>query len=134
MEQPGHTYNFKTLGMVYAGLMILAAMMVVLFLLPMEKLPIPWLDLHLTKQLLIFGDAFIMAGIMVVFPMGLKNDKTRINAVMLLASFALLFVFMFFVLADIASRGAMDPSFTQQINLKSPVNAGADSTGEAPAP
>jgi hypothetical protein len=133
MEQPGRTYNFKTLGMVYAGLVILAAMMVVLFILPMEKLPIPWLDLHLTKQLLIFGDAVIMAGIIAAFPMGLINDKTRINAVILLASLALLFVFMFFVLADIASRGAMDPAFTRQINWKSPVNA-ADSTGEVPAP
>lgn len=139
MEQqlPGHIYNFKTLGKVYVGLLFLAATMVGFFLLPMETLPIDWLDMRLVKRLLILGDALIMVAIVAGFLMGLKYEKTKLNAAIFLANFAFLFIFLLFVLADIAFRGAMDPDFNKQLNWKSPVNAEeakeADPAGEAPA-
>ena len=134
MEQPGHTYNFKTLGWVYASLILLAALMVGFFLLPMEKLPIDWLDLRLIKRLLILGDAIVMAAIVAGFLMGLKYENTRLNAVVFLSNFAFLFIFLVFVLADISMRGAMDPSFTKQINWKSPVKVETETAPETPAP
>ena len=128
--QPGHTYNFQILGRVYASLIVLGALMVGFFLLPMEKLPIDWLDLHLVKQLLILGTAVGMAFIVAGFLMGLKYEKSKLNAVVFLTNFAFLSIFLLFVLADIALRGAMDPSFMKHINWKSPVQQ----EESAPAP
>ncbi|HAO98591.1 MAG TPA: hypothetical protein DCQ83_00945 [Fibrobacteres bacterium] len=131
MELPGHTYSFKVLGQVYVSLIVLSALMVGFAMLPMEKLPIDWLDLHLVKRLLILGVAVAMAGIVAGFLMGLKYEKSKLNAVVFLTNFAFLLIFLLFVLADISFRGAMDPSFTKQLNWKSPVNAEEGSSGEA---
>jgi len=132
--KPGHTYDFATLGKVYVGLLVLAALMIGFFLTPMESLPIEWLDLHLVKRLLILGDAFVMVGIIAGFLMGLKYEKTRLNAVIFLSNFAFLLIFLLFVMADISLRGSMDPAFTKQINWKSPVTEENNKTQEAPAP
>ena len=132
--QPGHTYNFQILGRVYAGLLVLAALMIGFFLMPIERLPIDWLDLHLIKRLLILADAVTMVGIIAGFLMGLKYEKTKLNAVIFLSNFAFLLIFLLFVMADIGMRGAMDPSFTKQLNWKSPVTEANDKAQEAPAP
>ena len=132
--KPGHTYDFSTLGKVYAGLLALAALMIGFFLMPMETLPIDWLDLHLIKRLLILADAFVMVGVIAGFLMGLKYEKTKLNSVIFLSNFAFLLIFLLFVMADIGLRGAMDPSFTKQINWKSPVTEENSKSQEAPAP
>ena len=136
MEQlPGHTYNFATLKKVYAGLLILAALMVGFALLPMERLPIDWLDLHLIKRLIILVISFIMVGIVAGFLMGLKYEVSKLNTVVFVSNFAFLLIFLLFVMADIGFRGSMDPSFTKQLNWESPVTKeNAKEAGEAPAP
>jgi caa(3)-type oxidase subunit IV len=121
MEQPGHTYNLQTLGRVYAGLLMLAALMVGFSRLPMERLPIDWLDLHVIKNLIILGIAVVMAAIVAGFLMGLKYEKTKLNVVVFGANFAFLLIFLLFTWADIAFRGAMDPGFTKALNWESPV-------------
>ena len=133
MEQlPGHTYNFQTLGRVYVSLLVLAAVMVGFFLIPIEKLPIDWLDLHLVKRLLILADALVMAAIVSGFLMGLKYEKSNLNTAIFLANFAFLSIFFLFVMADIAFRGVMDPAFTKHLNWESPVLK--ENAKEAPAP
>jgi len=122
MEQPGHTYNPKTLLAVYVSLIALAITMVGLSRLPLEKLPIDWLDLHFLKGVMIFGCGAVMAVILAGFLMGLFYEKTLTNALIFGACFAFLLIFLLFTWADIAFRGKMDPTFTQQINWESPVN------------
>jgi hypothetical protein len=121
MEHPGHTYNFKTLGAVYAGLLVLAALMVGFARLPIERLPIDWLDLHLVKGLIIFAIAVAMGAIVAGFLMGLKYEKTFLNPAVFATNFAFLLIFLLFVWADLAFRGSMDPEFKEQINWESPV-------------
>jgi len=128
-DQPGHTYDFKILGRVYASLLFLAALMVGFFLLPIQRLPIDWLDLLLVKRLLILGCSLVMAAIVAGFLMGLKYEKSKLNSVIFFTNFAFLFVFLVFTLADVACRGIIDPSFMQQINWKSPVHI--DSTADS---
>ncbi len=133
-EGPGHTYNFQTLTKVYVGLIFLAALMVGFSQLPLERLPITWLDLHLVKRLLILAVSISMAAIVAGFLMGLKYEKTQLNSVVFFTNFAFLFVFLVLTLADIGTRGVIDPSFNKQINWKSPVKVESDSTQAAPAP
>ena len=139
MEQlPGHTYSFSTLNKVYASLLVLAALMIGFALLPMERLPIDWLDLHLIKRGIIIVIAFVMVGIVAGFLMGLKYETSKLNTVIFISNFAFLLIFLLFVMADIGFRGSMDPSFTKQLNWESPVtkeNAKeAKEASEAPAP
>ncbi len=134
-QLPGHTYNFKVLGRVYVGLLVLAALMVGFALLPMERLPIDWLDLILIKRLIILGIAFTMVAIIAGFLMGLKYETSKLNTVVFTTNFAFLLIFLLFVMADIGFRGGMDSSFTKQINWESPVTKeNAKEAGEAPAP
>ena len=131
--QPGHTYDFKTLMRVYAALIALSALMVGFSRLPLERLPIDWMDLHVVKGLIIFAVAAAMAVIVAGFLMGLKYEKTWLKAVVFGSNFAFLLIFLVFVWADIGFRGAMDPGFEKQINWESPVlkrnAAGAEGHG-----
>lgn len=135
MEQPGHTYRFQTLVLVYVGLVSLAAIMVALSRVPLERIPIDWMDLHVVKGICIFAVAGIMGVIVAGFLMGLKYEKTWLNAVVFCANFAFLLIFLLFVWADFNFRGLMDPNFEKQINWESPVlKQNAEHPHEAAAP
>jgi hypothetical protein len=109
--------------------------MVGFFLLPIQRLPIDWLDLLLVKRLLILSCSLVMAAIVAGFLMGLKYEKSKLNSVIFFTNFAFLFIFLVFTLADVACRGIIDPSFMQQINWKSPVQVDSSSdSAAAPIP
>jgi hypothetical protein len=136
---PGHTYDLKVLIRVYVSLLVLAGAMVVISLLPLESLPIQWMDLHVLKGLLIFGVSAVMISIVAGFLMGLKYEKSKINTVIFLGNFAFLALFIVFTWADIGYRGLVDPSFEKQLNWESPVDKAnaehAEEAGaESPAP
>ena len=119
---PGHTYDVKVLIRVYIGLLVLAGGMVVVSLLPLELIPITWIDLHVLKALIIFGLSTIMISIVSGFLMGLKYEKSKINTVVFLGNFAFLALFIVFTWADIGFRGLVYPNFDQQLNWESPVD------------
>jgi hypothetical protein len=118
---PGHTYSAATLLRVYISLLVLAGGMVVVSLLPLEALPIEWIDLHVLKGLIVLGLATGMGAIVAGFLMGLKYETSRLNALIFLGNFAFLALFVGFTWADIQFRGLLDPSFETQINWESPV-------------
>ncbi len=129
-QLPGHTYNFKVLLRVYISLLVLAAGMIVVSLLPLESLPIDWIDLHVLKGLIILGISVVMIAITAGFLMGLKYEKSHLNAVVFMGNFAFLALFMMFVWADVTFRGLLDPSFEKQINWESPVQKVNDSASD----
>lgn len=118
---PGHSYEFNTLLRVYIALLVLAGGMVAVSLLPLEALPIDWLDLHVAKGLVIFAAATAMTAIVSGFLMGLRYEKSRLNAIIFLGNFAFLALFVAFTWADLNFRGLIDPQFEKQINWESPV-------------
>lgn len=119
---PGHTYDLKVLIRVYVALLVLAGAMVVTSLLPLELIPITWIDLHVLKGLIIFGISAAMISIVAGFLMGLKYEKSKINTVIFLGNFAFLSLFIIFTWADIGYRGLVYPSFEKQLNWESPVD------------
>ncbi len=121
MEQPGHTYNVKTLIRVYVGLLALLVLMVAISQVPMKKWPVDFLSLHTVQAAAIFSVSVVMMVIVAGFLMGLKYEKSWLNVVIFCSNFAFLLIFITFVMADIAFRGNMDPSFTKAINWQSPV-------------
>jgi caa(3)-type oxidase subunit IV len=122
MEQmPGHTYEFKVLLRVYVLLLALAGMMIAISLLPLESLPLEWIDLHVLKGLAILGISTVMTAVVAAFLMGLKYEASRLNTLVFLGNFAFLALFIVFTWADINYRGLLDPSFEKQINWESPV-------------
>jgi hypothetical protein len=118
---PGHTYDFKVLIRVYVALLVLAGGMIALSLIPLEKLPLEWIDLKVTKTLIIFALATAMCAVVSGFLMGLRYEKSKLNTVIFLGNFAFLALFVIFTWADIGFRGLMDPSFERQVNWESPV-------------
>lgn len=118
---PGHTYNFKVLLRVYIALLVLTGTMVIVSLLPLEALPITWIDLHVLKGLVILGLVIAMMSIVSGFLMGLKYEKSRLNTLIFLGNFAFLALFVAFTWADINFRGLIDPAFEKQLNWESPV-------------
>jgi hypothetical protein len=127
--QPGHSYDFKVLLRVYISLLVLAAGMVTVALLPLESIPVEWIDLHVLKGLVILGISIAMTAIVAGFLMGLRYETARLNTIIFLGNFAFLALFVTFTWADIHYRGLLDPSFEKQLNWESPV----DKANEAPA-
>jgi caa(3)-type oxidase subunit IV len=118
---PGHTYEFKVLLRVYISLLVLAGAMIGISRLPLEALPLDWIDMHVLKGLLILGVAIVMTSIVAGFLMGLKYEKTRLNTLVFLGNFAFLALFVAFTWADVNFRGLIDPAFEKQLNWESPV-------------
>lgn len=118
---PGHTYDFKTLLRVYISLLALAGGMIIVSLLPLESLPVDWIDLHVLKGLVILGLAIAMTAVAAGYLMGLKYESSRLNTLVFLGNFAFLALFISFIWADVTFRGLLDPSFEKQINWESPV-------------
>ncbi len=129
-QLPGHSYSFKVLLRVYIALLVLAAGMIVVSVLPLEGLPIEWIDLHVLKGLIIMGLSVIMIAITAGFLMGLKYEKSNLNTLVFTGNFAFLALFMIFVWADVTFRGLLDPSFENQINWESPVDKVNDSAAD----
>lgn len=132
---PGHTYDSKVLLRVYLTLLAFAAAMVVVSRLPLEALPIEWIDLHVIKGLIILAFALGMTVVVSGFLMGLKYESSKLNTIVFLGNFAFLALFAVFTMADIRYRGLIDPSFEKQINWESPVikaggAAGVDAAAE----
>ena len=132
---PGHTYDVKVLIRVYISLLVLAAGMVLISLVPVEGIKgLYWIDLHVGKGLLIFADAAVMISIVSGFLMGMKYEKSKINTVVFLGNFAFLALFIVFTWADIGYRGLVYPAFEKQLNWESPVDkANAEHAAEAKA-
>jgi hypothetical protein len=131
---PGHSYDAKVLLRVYLTLLAFAAAMIAISRLPLEALPIEWIDLHVLKALLILAISAIMTAIVSGFLMGLKYESSRLNLLVFLANFAFLSLFVAFTWADVHFRGLIDPSFEKQINWDSPVDkANADAKAKAEA-
>jgi caa(3)-type oxidase subunit IV len=120
-KMPGHTYEFKVLLRVYISLLVLAGAMIGISRLPLEALPLEWIDLHVLKGLLILGVALVMTTLVAGFLMGLKYEKGRLNTLVFLGNFAFLALFVVFTWADVNFRGLIDPAFEKQINWESPV-------------
>jgi len=134
MEQPGHTYSFRTLVATYVSLIFLAALMVGISRIdvnPWSACPDPSenflcglahvFDLHTVKTAVILGIALVMGVITALILMGLAFEKKLINAVVFLSNFPFLAIFLTFTWADHAFRGETDHAFTEQINWESPV-------------
>jgi hypothetical protein len=133
---PGHSYDAKVLLRVYLTLLAFAAAMIAISRLPLEALPIEWIDLHVLKALLILAISAIMTAIVSGFLMGLKYESTRLNLLVFLGNFAFLALFVAFTWADFHFRGLIDPSFEKQINWESPVdkaNVAAEEAAKAKA-
>lgn len=133
---PGHSYNPKVLLRVYLTLLACTVAMVVIARLPLEALPLEWVDLHVLKALAILALTIVMITVVASFLMGLKYEKSRLNAMVFLCNFAFLALFMAFTWADFHFRGLIDPSFEKQLNWESPVdkaNAAADEAAKAKA-
>lgn len=131
---PGHSYDAKVLLRVYLTLLVFAAAMIAISRLPLESLPIEWIDLHVVKALLILAISAAMTAVVSGFLMGLKYESTRLNLLVFLANFAFLSLFVAFTWADVHFRGIIDPSFEKQINWESPVDkANADAKAKAEA-
>jgi caa(3)-type oxidase subunit IV len=130
---PGHTYDFKVLVRVYIALLVLAAGMIIVSILPLETLPIEWMDLHVLKGLIILGISVMMTAVAAAFLMGLKYETSRLNTLVFLGNFAFLALFITFVWADVTYRGLLDPSFEKQINWESPVQKANDKAAESEA-
>ena len=134
---PGHTYEFKTLLRVYIALLVLMGGMVGVSQLPLEALPLEWIDMHVVKALLILGFATVMTIVVSGFLMGLKYEKSKLNAIVFLGNFAFLALFVAFTWADINFRGLIDPAFEKQLNWESPVlkanEAASGESAEEPA-
>jgi hypothetical protein len=120
-NMPGHTYDFKVLLRVYISLLVLAAGMVGVALLPLESIPVEWIDLHVLKGLIILGLSIAMTAIVAGFLMGLRYESTKLNSLVFLGNFAFLALFVVFTWADINFRGLLDPDFEKQLNWESPV-------------
>ncbi len=118
---PGHTYDAKVLLRVYLTLLAFAAAMVAISRLPLEALPIEWIDLHVLKGLIILGLSVAMTAVVAGYLMGLKYESSKLNTLLFLSNFAFLALFAVFTWADVRYRGLIDPSFEKQINWESPV-------------
>lgn len=133
MQQPGHTYSFRSLIATYFGLMFLAALMIGFsqievvawsqckdtnnFLCAMAHL----FDMQTVRTAVILGIALCMGVLTALVLMGLAFEKKLINVVVFLANFPFLAIFVTFTWADHAFRGEVEKSFTQDINWESPV-------------
>lgn len=128
---PGHTYDFKVLLRVYISLLALAGGTILVSLLPVESLPVDWIDLHVLKGLVIIGLAVAMIAVAAGYLMGLRYESSRLNMLVFLGNFAFLALFITFIWADVTFRGLLDPSFEKQINWESPVIKANEAAAEA---
>lgn len=139
MYQPGHNYNFRTLVLTYLALMFMAALMIGIsqidvapfsncvttdnFLCTLANL----FDLHMVRTACILAIAILMGTLTVLVLMGLAFEHRLINAIVFLANFPFLAIFVTFTWADHAFRGETDKSFEQQIGWESPVTKANES-------
>ncbi|MEO7423903.1 MAG: hypothetical protein ABI036_01880 [Fibrobacteria bacterium] len=138
-EYPGHAIPKPVIIGSYFGLLFLAAVMIGLSRLNVERLGIDWMDLHALKSCLIMCVALVMGIIVSMFLMGLRYESKLLNMTIFLSNFVFLFIFVLFTWVDTSFRGEVDPSFKDKINFTSPVKAEepAESAHEgaaAPAP
>jgi caa(3)-type oxidase subunit IV len=127
---PGHEFPKGAVIGSYFALLILAAVMIGLSQLDVDKLGIDWLNLHALRTTLIMGTALIMGIIVSMFLMGLRYESKLLNLTIFLSNFVFLLIFVLFTWVDTAFRGEVDPSFNEKINWTSPVKP----SPEEPAP
>ncbi len=135
MEQPGHAIPKSTIVGTYIGLLVLAALMLAISRIPVERLSIDWINLHAVKTCVVLLIAFTMASIIALYLMGLRYDHKFLNITIFLSNFAFLLIFVLFTWADTSFREKVDPVFGKSVEFESPVKV--DSAGEeshAPAP
>jgi caa(3)-type oxidase subunit IV len=124
-EEIGHAIPKSTVIGSYFALLILAAVMVGLSRLNVERLGIEWVDLHAVKSSIIMGVALIMGLIVSMFLMGLRYESKLLNLTIFLSNFVFLLIFVLFTWVDTSFRGEVDPTFNEKINFVSPVKAEA---------
>jgi hypothetical protein len=137
-EATGHAIPKSTIVGSYFALLFLAAVMIGLSRLNVERLGIEWIDLHAVRTCIIMCVALVMGLIVSMFLMGLRYESKLLNLTIFLSNFVFLLIFVLFTWVDTSFRGEVDPTFTEQIDFKSPVKAGtgghgASTHGAAPA-
>jgi caa(3)-type oxidase subunit IV len=136
-EATGHAIPKSTIVGSYFALLFLAAVMIGLSRLNVERLGIEWIDLHAVRTCIIMSVALVMGLIVSMFLMGLRYESKLLNLTIFLSNFVFLLIFVLFTWVDTSFRGEVDPTFTEQIDFKSPVKAGTGghgaSTHAAPA-
>jgi hypothetical protein len=128
---PGHEFPKGAVVGSYFALLILAAVMIGLSQIDVDKLGIDWLNLHAIRTTLIMGTALIMGIIVSMFLMGLRYESKLLNLTIFLANFVFLLIFVLFTWVDTSFRGEVDPTFNEKINWTSPVKPEAEE--KAPA-
>lgn len=118
---PGHEFPKGAVIGSYFALLILAAVMIGLSQLDVDKLGIDWLNLHAIRTTLIMGTALIMGIIVSMFLMGLRYESKLLNLTIFLSNFVFLLIFVLFTWVDTSFRGEVDPTFNEKINWTSPV-------------
>ena len=130
---PGHSIPKSTIIGSYVALLILAAIMVGLSRLNVDKLGIDWMNLHALRTCMIMGTALIMGVIVSMFLMGLRYESKLLNLTIFLANFVFLLIFVLFTWVDTSFRGEVDPTFNEKINWTSPVKPDAEEKAPAVA-
>lgn len=132
-EEIGHAIPKSTVIGSYFALLILAAVMVGLSRLNVERLGVEWVDLHAVKSCIIMCVALVMGLVVSMFLMGLRYESKLLNLTIFLSNFVFLLIFVLFTWVDTSFRGEVDPTFTEKINFQSPVKSeAAGSHGGAP--
>jgi caa(3)-type oxidase subunit IV len=120
-EATGHAIPKSTVVGSYFALLFLAAVMIGLSRLNVERLGIEWIDLHAIRTCIIMSVALVMGIIVSMFLMGLRYESKLLNLTIFLSNFVFLLIFVLFTWVDTSFRGEVDPSFNQKINFTSPV-------------
>ena len=134
MEQPGHAIPKSTIVGTYIGLLVLAALMLAISRIPVDRIAIEWMNLHAVKTAVIMLTALMMASIIALYLMGLRYDHKLLNVTIFVSNFAFLLIFVLFTWADTSFRETVDPIFGKSVNFQSPVKAdSAGAVGHAPS-
>jgi caa(3)-type oxidase subunit IV len=134
MQQPGHVVPKSTIVGTYIGLLVLAALMMAISRVSVDRINIDWMDMHAVKSCVIMLTALMMGTIIALFLMGLRYDHKLLNVTIFISNFAFLLIFVLFTWADTSFRSEVDPNFGKSVNWVSPVNAeAAGSEGHVPA-
>ncbi|MEO6095620.1 MAG: hypothetical protein ABIW76_08050 [Fibrobacteria bacterium] len=124
-ETIGHAIPKSTVVGSYFSLLFLAAVMIGLSRLNVDRLGIEWVDLHAIKTCIIMCVALVMGLIVSMFLMGLRYESKLLNLTIFLSNFVFLLIFVLFTWVDTSFRGAVDPTFNEKINFTSPVKVEA---------